>query len=150
MLACLGLLSVPLKFLRTGAFTPKRHCVFAQREVPGVCFWSLKGVRKVSRTLCGSPISRPLLCAAQSSCVGKVWKTSGALSCCGLHVVPAWSRGHDADHRLHTHVIHYCCCVNCYLTPSIGLSSTRVATCFPRGRGGVTCPQMFRWTRFAR
>ena len=91
----------------------------------------------VSRTLCGSPTSRSLLCAAQSSCVGEVWKTFGALLCCDQHVVPAWSRGHDAVHRLHTHVIHRCrCCQKCFMTPSVRLSSTRVATCFPRGREG--------------
>ena len=89
--------------------------IFAQREVPGVCFWSLKRVGKMSRTLCASPISSSLLCAALSSCVGKVWKTSGVLSCCGDLLM-----------------------LLCQMLPDAfsGLSSTRVATCFPRGRGG--------------
>ena len=60
-----------------------------------------------------------LLCAAQSSCVGKVWKTSGALSCCNLHVVPPWSRGHTCDPLLlllcqimyvFSWTIFYACC----------------------------------------
>ena len=78
----------------------------------------------MSRTLCGSPISRSLLCAAQSSCVGKVWKTSGALLCCNPHVVPAWSRGHTCDPLL--------LLCQMYMTSSVELSSRRVATYFPR------------------
>ena len=97
----------------------------------------------VSRTLCESPTSRSSLCAAQSSCVGKVWKTSGALLCCDQHVVPAWSRGHDADNRLHTHVIHRCrCCQKCYMTPSVGLSSTLSRLVFRVGGEEVACPQI--------
>ena len=73
--------------------------------------WSLGRCRDVVRV---SDVEIFTLRSA-CSCIGKVWKTFGTLSCCNLYVVPAWSRGYDTDHCLHTQEFYYCCCVRLHL-----------------------------------